>query len=292
MIQFVRGHYVNVVVLCDISFSIFFLHHQSHRSRLSLNVRTTLSGLVKTNSHDMRINHRHVEWRNEEVGISKENGHGTVDDTVIAVDEPLWLEGVAGVVTSCDQWRVCEIQLLTPCHECGSTSRGRCNVGVVGADSLTGGVPLKENLLAGEAERLRLVVGDAWSAAVASNVQILTASGDIGDRWVGDTRANLLAAVLSSVIGRVAVDVAIVQDVEGREVLPRPINDQISIRVHKRCRSGSPLQPSLILWAVADILRKHTPSPRLGPAVLEPYIHWGKTTHLAEDHLLTCLSGN
>ena len=240
----------------------------------------------------MRVDHRHVEWRDEEVGVSKENRHGTVDDTIITVDEALGLEGVTGVVTSRDEWRVGEIQLLTPCHECGSTSRGRCNVGVVGADGLTGGIPFEENLLAGEAERLRLVVGNAWSAAIASNVQILTASGDVGDRWVGDTRANLLAAVLSSVIGRVAVDVAVVQDVEVREVLPRSINDQINIRVHKRCRRGSHLQPSLVLWAVADILRKHSPSPRLGPAVLEPYIHRCKTTHLAEDHLLTCLSGN
>ena len=28
------------------------------------------------------------------------------------------------------------------------------------------------------------------------------------------------------------------------------------------------------------------------PAILEPDIHWGKTTHLAEDHLLTSLGSN
>ena len=181
----------------------------------------------------MRVDHRYVKWRDEEVRVSEEDGHGTVDDTIITVDEALGLEGVAGVVTSRDQWRVCEVQLLTPCHKCGSTSRGRCNVGVVGADGLTGGIPFEEDLLAGEAERLGLVVGNAWSAAISSDVQVLTASGDVGDGRVSDTRANLLAAILSSVIGRVAIDVAIVQDVKGGEVLPRSIDGQISIRDHK-----------------------------------------------------------
>ena len=183
----------------------------------------------------MRINHRHIKWRDEEVSVRKEDGHGTVDDTIIAVNETLWLEGVASVAASRDEWCICEIQLLTPCNECGSTSRGRCNVGVVGADGLTGGIPFEENLLAGEAERLRLVVGNAWSTAISSHVQVLTASGDIGDRRVSDTWADLLAAILSSVIGRVAIDVAIVQNMEGREVLPCSINNRINMHTHKRC---------------------------------------------------------
>lgn len=87
-------------------------------------VPTTLSRLIKADSDDVRVNHRHVEWRDEEVRVGKEDGHGTVDDAIIAVDETLWLEGVAGVVASCDQWRVGEIELLTPCNECGSASRG------------------------------------------------------------------------------------------------------------------------------------------------------------------------
>ena len=189
-------------------------------------MRTTLSGLVKTKRHNMRINHRHIEWRDKEVSVSKEDGHGPVNDTIIAVDKALWLEGVAGVVASDGQWCICEIQLLTPCNECGSTSRGRGDVGVVGANGLTGSIPFEENLLAGEAERLRLVVGNAWSTAISSNVEVLTASaGDIGDRWVSNARANR----------RVAVDVGVVQDVEGREVLPRSNNDRVSMRSPERC---------------------------------------------------------
>ena len=168
----------------------------------------------------MGVNHRHVEWRDEEVGVGKENGHGTVDDTIIAVDEAFWLKGVASVVASRDQWRVCEIQLLTPGNECGSASTGRGDVGVVGTDGLTRGIPFEEDLLAGEAERLRLVVGNAWSAAISSHVQVFAASGDVGNGRVGNTRADLLAAILSSVVGRVAIDVAIIQDMESREVLP------------------------------------------------------------------------
>ena len=129
----------------------------------------------------MRINHRHIEWCHEEVGVGEENGHGTVDDTIITVDETLWLEGVAGIFASRDQWRVCEVQLLTPRNECRSARTGRSDVGVVGADGLTGGIPFEKNLLAWEAEGFRLVVGNAWSAAISSNVQVLTAPGDVGD---------------------------------------------------------------------------------------------------------------
>lgn len=180
----------------------------------------------------MRIDHRHIEWRDEQVSIGKEDGHGTVDDTIIAVDEAFWLEGVAGIVTSSDQWRISEVQLLTPCNECGSAGTGRSDVGVVGADGLSGGIPFEENLLAGETERLRLVVRNTWSTAISSNVQVLTTLGNIGDRRIGDPRANLLTAILSSVIGRIAVDVAIVQDVEGREVLPCPITiESVCVRI-------------------------------------------------------------
>ena len=147
---------------------------------------TTLSGLIKADSDDVRVDHRHVEGCDEEVRIGKEDGHGTVDDTIIAVDETLWLECVAGVIASCDQWRVGEVQLLAPCNECGRASRGGGDVGVVRADSLTGCVPFKENLLAGEAEWLRFVVGDARPAAVPSGIQVLTASGDVGNGRVGD----------------------------------------------------------------------------------------------------------
>ena len=82
----------------------------------------------------MRVDHRHVEWRDKEVSVCKEDSHGSVDDTIVAIDEALWLEGVTRVVTSHGQWCVREIQLLTPCNECGSASRGRSDVGVVGAN--------------------------------------------------------------------------------------------------------------------------------------------------------------
>ena len=124
---------------------------------------------------------------------------------------------------------------MTPCNECGSASSCRSDVGVVGANCKTGGIPFEENLLAGEAEGLGLVVGNARSTTMSSNIQVLTASRDIGDRRVSDPRANILAAILSSVIGRVAVDVGIIQDVEGREVLPCSINHRVSVRSDKRC---------------------------------------------------------
>ena len=117
-------------MLCDISISLHLLHRFT---RLS-NMRTALSGLIKTKRHNVRVDHRHVEWRDKEVGVGKEDGHGTVDDAIIAVDEALWLEGVASVTTSHGQWCVREVELLTPCNECGSASTGRSDVGVVGAN--------------------------------------------------------------------------------------------------------------------------------------------------------------
>ncbi len=117
-------------MLCEILISL----HLLHSSTPFLNVRTILSSLVETKRHNVRVDHRHIEWRDKEVGVGKEDGHGTVDDTIIAVNEPLWLEGVASVATSHGQWGVRKIKLLTPCNECGSTSSGRSDVGVVGAD--------------------------------------------------------------------------------------------------------------------------------------------------------------
>ncbi len=57
-------------------------------------------------------------------------------------------------------------------------------------------------------------------------------------------------------------------------------------------REVLPCQASGVLGAVGDIGSKHRPSPALGPAVLEPNIHRGKTAHLAEDLLLTRLGGD
>ncbi len=79
-------------------------------------------------------------------------------------------------------------------------------------------------------------MGNAWSTAISSDIQVLTACGNIGDRRVSNTRANLLAAVLSSVIRRVAVYVGIIQNMQGREVLPCPSNDRVSARLHKVLR--------------------------------------------------------
>ena len=116
-------------MLCDKSISLHL-----HRSTPLSNMRTALSGLVKTKRHNVRVDHRHVEWRDKEVGVGKEDGHGAVDDAIITVDEALWLEGVASITTGHGQWCVREVELLAPRNKGGSASTGRSDVGVVGAN--------------------------------------------------------------------------------------------------------------------------------------------------------------
>ena len=53
-----------------------------------------------------------------------------------------------------------------------------------------------------------------------------------------------------------------------------------------------PHKTGLIFGAVAYVWCQHSPSPRLRPPILEPYIHRRKTAQLAEDVLLTSFSGN
>ena len=100
--------------------------------------------------------------------------------------------------------------------------------------------PLTEkDLLAREGQGLRLIPCNGRSAAKAGDVQVYTASSNIGDGWIRNTGANSLTTILSGVIGRIAVDVGVVQNAQSGEILPR--------------------QTSGVLRTVRDILSKHGP---------------------------------
>ena len=106
---------------------------------------------------------------------------------------------------------------------------------------MAGLVPGEEDLFAGEGEGFALVVRDGWAAAVARDVQVLAAGCDVGDARVRDALADGFGAVGCGVIGRIAVDICVVEDVQGWEVLP--------------CQTRG------VFRAVGDVLREHGPSP-------------------------------
>lgn len=208
----------------------------------SSNTTPYLSGLVKTKGNDVRVQQRNVERCDVEVEVRQHDSHGAVDDTFTIIHVAQGLVCIAGVVASHRQRRVGQVQLLTPANELWCPGCRGSDIGVIGTHGQAGCFPLEEDLLAWEGERLRLVVGDCWSATVAGDVEVLTtATGKVGARWVGNAGANSLTTVLCGVVGRVAVDVGVVQDAEGWEVLP--------------CETGS------VLGAVADVLCKHGPCP-------------------------------
>lgn len=93
---------------------------------------------------------------------------------------------------------------------------------------------------------------DGGATAVTSNVKVdaRLVGRDGGERGVGSTLADGLAAVKGGVVGRETVDVGVVQDVKRREVLP--------------CQTCS------VGWAGRDVGSEERPRPRLGNTVLKP----------------------
>ena len=98
-------------------------------------------------------------------------------------------------------------------------------------------------------------MGDGRAAGVACGVEGDAGARVVGGRWVGDAGPDGFGAVRGGVIGGVAVDVGVVEDVQGREVLPG--------------------EAGRVFGAVADVRGQHGPGPGLGPAVLEPDVHGG-----------------
>ena len=210
-------------IACATSSLLQFVLHQS-----------PLASLVHAERDDMRVQHRRVERCDIEIQIRQHDRHSAVDDAIVSIYVSFRLVAVSSIVARCRQRRVRQVQLVAPSNPSRLASSRGSDVGVVGSDSLAGRVPVEKDLLAWEGERLRLVMCDGWTTAVIRHVEVLAASGcDVGDGGVGDAGTDLLAAVLGGVVGGVAVDVGVVEDVEDGEVLP--------------------CQTSLVLWAVADV---------------------------------------
>lgn len=161
---------------------------------------------------------------------------------------------------------------LTEHGERRIASIGRSDVAVVRSNWQASVLPLEEDRLASERQRLGPVVSDGGAASDSGSVHVLTrfTRGKCGVGRVGNTAASYL--VRASVVGVNAVDVGVVDDVEGWEVLPR--------------------QSSCASRASRDVWCKHGPRPTLGDTTLKPHIHGCETAHLTEDLLLSTLGSD
>jgi hypothetical protein len=241
-----------------------------HHSQL-----TRLTSLVKTKSNNVGVDHAQVEGSEEGVGVGKRNEHGVIDSWVALVDLAGGLVSVTSVLAGNLEGSVGQVELGDPSDVGGGAGNGVSDVGVVGADEVTGLLPGEVYEPAGEGERLRAVVGDGRAARVAGvlgavDVHAALIGGDGAVSWVGGTVTGDLEGL--GVVGREAVGVGLVVNVQSREVLP--------------CETSG------VLRARADVGSKVGPLPRLGNTGLEPDRLGVETKHLAERDLLTSLGGD
>lgn len=216
---------------------------------------------------------------------------GTLEKTGPTIDETLWLVSEAAARSSQGKRAVGQVQLLRPADPGRSThGGGGGDVGVVGSNCFSWGIccrlvtvytetvdrvehtPFEQDLLAGERERLGLVVRDLGVAAITGGVGVEAALGDVGDRRVSDTLAGYFTSILGGIIWRVAVDVGVVQNVENGEL------SGVRKASHSSFRGMNihvlPRQSRLVCWAIRDVRGKHRPCPGLWPSVLKMNIHW------------------
>lgn len=169
----------------------------------------------------MRVDHAQVEGRKEDVGVGKSNESSVVDNTgATSVNLTSRLVSVTLIRTSDGQRSVGQVELVGPSDESRSACGSGCNVGVVGSNCLARSIPLEADLLSREGQRLRTVARDSWTTAVASNVQVDAGlvGWDVRSGWVGGSVSDALP--VRSVVRRDTVDVGLVDNVEGWEVLP------------------------------------------------------------------------
>jgi len=221
------------------------------------------------------VDHAQVEGSKEGVGISQRNEHCVVDGWLALVDLTGRLVGETSVLAGDLKRSVGQVQLRDPGDVGRGAGRSVGDVGVVGADSLTGVLPSEVDELAGEGEGLSAVACDGRATGVARMLGAVDVDAglvgvDGGVSGVGDAVASYLVGL--GVVGREAVGVRLVVDEQSREVLP--------------CETGG------VLGARADVRSEVGPGPGLGDTGLEVDGHWGKAEHLTERHLLARLSGD
>lgn len=221
----------------------------------------------------MRVQLGEVVRRDVQVQVSEDEEHGVVVGWVTLPGRDVGLDGEGGAVIDADvlQRRVGHVELRNPGGELGLDNVGGGHIAVVGANDLTGGVPLQEDLAARVRKRNAAVLADG-SVAVKRLVGGVDAQLVLGDA-LGGQRVGVVALGLVPDSGAVdAGGVGLVQDVQGGEVLPD--------------------EAGLVVGAARDVRRQQSPGPALGNTDGVPLGHGELTTELAEDELLAGLNGD
>jgi len=150
-----------------------------------------------------------------------------------------------------------------PCRRAGVAGR---DVRIVRSDALARVLPLEVDRAAWVGQGNCSVLRDRGRAVETSHVvgDARLVCGNIR-AWCRGTPSNRLVGAGLACIATSTV--RLVQDVKGREVLPRK-----TLRVR---------------WAGRDVRCEQSPGPRLWNSSLEPYRHGEETPELTEDHLLT-----
>ena len=108
--------------------------HSPTATQLRMEKSRDLSCHVKTQRHNMGVQHGSVERRDEQIFIGEHDGHGTVDDAVRAVDESLRLVRVARGLGCEGEGGECQVELRAPCDPGRRAGGGGCHVAVIGTN--------------------------------------------------------------------------------------------------------------------------------------------------------------
>lgn len=207
-----------------------------------------------------------------EGGTYQSNKHRPIYSWVAGESAHVGLNARSGVAAHVDERNIGGVQLR---HEHGVPrsvgQRGSSgHVAVVGPDWFTGLAPRKVDGTTGVRERDGAVLADGRTAVFGGTVGAVAC--------VAPCDAGVVAWVGAGGVGgraEVGVDleaVGLVEDAEGREVLPR--------------------QAGVVGWAAGDVGSQQGPRPALGDADFEPHWHGKETGHLAEGELLARFGGD
>lgn len=171
----------------------------------------------------MRIDRRKIKRRDKQILVGHGNKHRSIHGWVTLVCRDIGLQGLPGARARHLQRRVRDIQLRRPKHPLWIAGLRARRVAVVRADSVAGHLPGKMDFPAGPGERGGAVMRDGGSARL-SNILGLGARFLIGRQHllaegVHARRDGLVPGVLGTAVNKGWV--RLVEDREGREVLPR-----------------------------------------------------------------------
>ena len=214
----------------------------------------------------MWINHTQIERRQEQIAISQGHEHGPIHRRISLIHNRRGLIRIPGPLFRNDERRIGEIQLRDPGNELWLPSLRRGHVTVIWTYGLAWLVPGKHDLFSREGEGFESIARYARSTTVAADIEIYTALvlRDFAVARVCDAVPDHF--MFFSIVGREAIRVWLVDDMQGGEILPDQTRCVFGTGTDVRCQVG--------------------PSPGLRDTGFKPHWHGKQPQHLAERYLL------